>query len=199
MTKRKGKAGRARKTHVKDRRLYALDVLLVGGPVTEEFVRKNKLVLRAIQIRGDQTLEVLHGAIFDAFDREEEHMYEFQLGGREAMDPKATCYVLPMALEGPFPQENLGGVVTRTTVGALGLKVGDVFFYWFDFGDDWWHQINVTAIDETAPPGHYPKVTNRVGQSPPQYMDWDEDDDEEDDEDTEDDDEMEREKDDDKG
>ena len=38
-------------------------------------------------IRGDQTLEDLHHAIFDALGREEEHMYEFQLGGTGPMDP----------------------------------------------------------------------------------------------------------------
>jgi len=53
------------------------------------------------------------------------------------------------------------------------LKVGDAFGYWFDFGDDWWHQINVVAIADEAPRGKYPKVTKRVGASPPQYVDWD--------------------------
>ena len=45
--------------------------------------------------------------------------------------------------------------------------------YWFDFGDDWWHQINVLGIDTKIPPGKYPKVAKRVGQSPPQYPDMD--------------------------
>ena len=48
--------------------------------------------------------------------------------------------------------------------------------YWFDFGDDWWHQINVLAIDDKVPKGKYPKVVKRIGKSPPQYVDWDEED-----------------------
>lgn len=40
--------------------------------------------------------------IFDAFDREEEHMYEFQPAGKGPMDPKARRYVLPMAMEEPI-------------------------------------------------------------------------------------------------
>jgi hypothetical protein len=64
--------------------------------------------------------------------------------------------------------------VALTTIGSLGLKVDDAFGYWFDFGDDWWHQINVVAIADEAPRGKYPKVTKRVGKSPPQYVDWDE-------------------------
>jgi len=46
--------------------------------------------------------------------------------------------------------------------------------YWFDFGDDWWHQINVLSVEPKTPQGEYPKITNRVGQSPPQYMGSDE-------------------------
>lgn len=46
--------------------------------------------------------------------------------------------------------------------------------HWFDFGDDWWHQINVVKIEDAAPRGRYPKVTKRVGESPPQYVDGDE-------------------------
>jgi hypothetical protein len=66
------------------------------------------------------------------------------------------------------------GRVDQTTLDALGLKVGRSFGYWFDFGDDWWRQINVEAIDDKAPKGKFPKVTKRVGKSPPQYADEEE-------------------------
>ena len=56
----------------------------------------------------------------------------------------------------------------------LGLKKHQAFGYWFDFGDDWWHQINVVAIDDKAGRGKFPKVIKRIGESPPQYVNWDE-------------------------
>lgn len=40
--------------------------------------------------------------------------------------------------------------------------------------EDWWHQLEVVAIEEGVPRGRLPKVTRRVGESPPQYVDWDE-------------------------
>jgi len=139
----KGKT-RARGWVAKDGRLFTLEVCIVGGPMTEKFIKKNKVVSRTIQIRGDQTLEDLHCAIFDAFDREDEHMYEFQVGGKGPMDPKARRYVLSGAFGNPMPgTPRAAGDLTRTTVGSLGLKEDDAFGYWFDFGDDWWHQINV--------------------------------------------------------
>lgn len=63
--------------------------------------------------------------------------------------------------------------VTKATMASLGLSENDVFGYWFDFGDDWWHQVNVIAIKDKAPKGKYPKVTQRIGASPPQYADFD--------------------------
>ena len=161
-------------TAAQDKRLYTLDVFLVGGPLADEFVEQNPVVSRTIAIRADQTLAELHGAIFTAFDRDEQHLYEFQVGGQGPHDPNATCYGVPMARQHTYGGGKPAGDVTRTRLGSLGLHVGDAFGYWFDFGDDWWHQINVVAIQPEAPAGTYPRVTTRVGASPPQYDDWDE-------------------------
>lgn len=155
-------------------RLYTLEVFILSGPVSEKFTKKNPEMSRTIQIRGDQTLEDLHHAIFDAFDRYDEHMYEFQFG-KGPMDPKARRYVLPGAFETDMGEKNPpAGRVDQTTIESLGLKVGQSFGYWFDFGDDWWHQINVEAIEDKVPEGKFPKVTKRVGESPPQYLEEDE-------------------------
>ncbi len=169
------------KTVVQDHGLYTLDVCLIGGPITDEFSEQNPVVSRTIEIRADQTMAELHVAIFEAFDREEQHMYEFQVGGKGPQDPKAKCYVLPMAMRDTFGGSKPAGDVARTTIGSIGLKVDDAFGYWFDFGDDWWHQINVLDIQTDVPEGTYPRVTKRVGESPPQDDDWDEDDDDEED------------------
>src|SRR5262245_41258238 len=72
-----------------------LEVFLIGGPVTDEFAKKNPVVSRTIEVLGGQTLEDLHHAIFTAFGRFEQHAFEFQLGGKGPMDPQASRYVLP--------------------------------------------------------------------------------------------------------
>jgi hypothetical protein len=167
---RKPAAKEAKQDHV---RLYTLDVFIISGPVSEKFAKKNPVISRTIQIRGDQTLEDLHHAVFEAFDRWDEHMYEFQFG-KGPMDPKALRYVLPSALKVDIGKDKRpAGSVDQTTVESLKLKVDDRFGYWFDFGDDWWHQINVVAIEDMVPKGKLPKVTKKVGKSPPQYADED--------------------------
>lgn len=165
---------RTTQTAGRDQKLYTLDVSIMSGPMAESFLKKNKVIFRAIQIRGDQTLAELHRAIFDAFNREEEHMYEFQIGGEGPMDPQARRYVLPAGMNDFASENKPAGDVKRTTIGSLGLQVEDVFGYWFDFGDDWWHQIDVVAVEEKAVRGTFPKVIKRAGKSPPQYADWDE-------------------------
>lgn len=170
MARKKGTSPRGGKT-AKGKELFTLEVRLIDGPVTEEFVQKNPEVTRTIEIRGDQTLAQLHETLFDAFDRFDEHMYEFQFGKEPAYGGNKR-YVLPFA-EDP----NAEGTI-KAKLGTLGLKEGSSFFYWFDFGDDWWHEIKVVSIRNEAPKGKYPRVSARVGESPPQYEeeeDWEED------------------------
>ncbi len=171
MSKKQGVAKEADQLEPKAPRLYTLEVFIISGPVADKFLKRNPEISRTIQIQGDQTLEDLHHAIFEAFERFDEHMYEFQFG-KGPNDPKGKRYVLPCAFDDGG--RNVAGDVARTTMDSLGLKVDQAFGYWFDFGDDWWHQINVLVIDENGPKGKYPKVIKRVGKSPPQYADEEE-------------------------
>jgi hypothetical protein len=55
----------------------------------------------------------------------------------------------------------------------VGLNEKDVFHYLFDFGDDWWHRIRMQKIYEINPRKKHIKLIKSVGESPPQYMDYD--------------------------
>lgn len=108
-------------------RIYRLVGFIVGGPITEEFAKQNPEMSRTIEMRGDQTLEDLHHAIFAAFEREDEYLDEFQFG-KKAMDPRNKCYVLPSASEDSRPGGRPpAGLVGQTTLDSLGLKQGDPF------------------------------------------------------------------------
>ena len=130
--------------------LYVFEVFLINGPVTEEFIEANPSVSRKIEIKGSQTLADLHKILFKAFDRKEEHLYEFQVGGERPNDPSAKRYGLQSPFAGLSSDDDLAGEVSTTTIASLGLAVDDVFGYWFDFGDDWWHQVDVLEIKGKA-------------------------------------------------
>ena len=143
--------------------MYVVSVYLVNGPISKKFADKENS--RAIEIRGDQTLEQLHYAIFYAYDRWDEHLYEFQFGKRP-FDPVGPTYAAPE----PPPRKKGVGNARATKLDELDLKPDRVFGYWFDFGDDWYHQVRVERIKEAIPTVTYPRVIRRVGKSPPQYQ-----------------------------
>jgi Plasmid pRiA4b ORF-3-like protein/LexA DNA binding domain len=145
--------------------LYVFLVYLTGGPISEKFTQKE--ISRVIEIRGDQTLEELHGAIFKAYDRSDEHLYEFQMGKRP-FDPAGPNY----GVSDSKPTKKGKTRDARTTkLDDLDLKLHRVFGYWFDFGDQWFHQVQLERIEKAIPTVTYPRVIKRVGKSPPQYPD----------------------------
>ncbi len=144
--------------------LYVISVFLQSGPTSKKFA--NKEISRVIEIRGDQTLEQLHHAIFKAYDRWEEHPYEFQFGKRP-FDPDGPNYGVPS----PQKRKKSDGDARTTELDDLGLNPGRAFGYCFDFGAEWYHQVQVDRIEQAIPTVTYPRVIRRVGTSPPQYRD----------------------------
>ena len=105
-------------------------------------------------------------SIFKAYDRWDHHMYEFQFGKRP-FDPDGPKY----RVSSPQQSKKGDGNACTTTLDNLDLNPGRVFGYWFDFGDDWYHQVRVDRIEKAIPTVTYPRVIRRVGKSPPQYRD----------------------------
>jgi hypothetical protein len=56
--------------------VFRFHVRLISGPVAPSYVKKHPdAPSRVIDIRGSQSLDMLHQAIFRAFDRYDPHMY----------------------------------------------------------------------------------------------------------------------------
>ena len=130
-----------------------------------------KSIWRRIALRGSQTLDELHEAIYDAFDR-------------------TTSTSTPSTFRSPVPRAG-HGLATRLNTPARsivktpgrsptcrcamrrrpssvpwGLRPKQVFLYLFDFGDEWWHEITVEQIDATPEKGEYPRVLEKHGRVP---------------------------------
>jgi len=140
-----------------------------------------KVIWRTITIREGQTLNDLHEVIYEAFDREEEHLYSFYLPHSRIKNfdlrkiyKSSDEYTHPYAFEDQGVIENNAQDASTVSIGDLNLKKGQEFYYLFDFGDSWWHQITVEKIGEEADDGTYPRIVERKGKSPEQYPDPDE-------------------------
>ena len=145
-----------------------------------------KSICRKIAIKGVQTLDDLHEAIYDAFDRDDEHLYSFFFPKKSGKINLRKIYNESVEYTSPGMFEGDGGFckedqmnAAKTKIDALIRKKGQVFYYLFDFGDEWWHEITVEETDAKAEKGQYPRVLERKGKSPPQYPDSDEDGEEE--------------------
>lgn len=141
----------------------------------------NKRIYRNIEILENQHLADLHNFIFEAFDRYDEHLYSFFLT-RKAI--KNTNYIYdypeithPMNLEGfsGFAHKKRRNA-EKTKFRDLDLDEKDKFYYLFDFGDDWWHELSVLKIEDASGLKGYPKITKKIGDSPEQYPDYEDDD-----------------------
>ncbi len=124
-------------------------------------------VSRTIELRADQTLHDLHGAIQDAFELDDDHLYVCFLNNRawdrtfEYGDPRGT-----------FPR-----YADAVLLGELPLRRHKRFLYVFDFGDELFHEVRMVGEGTADADGRYPRVVERIGAAPPQYSTFDEDED----------------------
>ncbi len=145
-----------------------------------------KSIWRRIALPGDQTLDDLHEAVFEAFDRFDEHLYSFFFPRSKAkatprsLMRNAVQYTAPLACgDGIFADPEQRNAA-EASLASLKLKPKQKFYYLFDFGDEWWHEITVESVDAQAEKGDYPRVLDSRGVSPPQYPDYDDELDEDD-------------------
>jgi hypothetical protein len=71
----------------------------------------------------------------------------------------------------------------KTKIGDIDLKEKEKFYYLFDFGDEWWHEVTVLRIKPVKTVQAYPKIVKKAGESPEQYPDYEDEEDDEDDQD----------------
>ena len=152
----------------KSDQVYTLKVFLMAGPVD---AGEDEEISREILLLGHHTLHDLHLAIFDAFERWEEHLYEFNLGSSPQDRSRLYFYN-----GGWGDDDEDASDPTTTTLGELDLSENQYFGYTFDMGDAWEHVIEVISIKNGPGKGTYPRMGKKIGTAPPQYPDDDEED-----------------------
>jgi hypothetical protein len=126
-----------------------------------------KSIWRRIAVRTDQTLDDLHEAIFAAFDRDDEHLYAFYF---PPPGTKSLRNVRRNSIEYTSPEADDGGEsAAEVTLESLSLQPKQMFYYLFDFGDEWWHEVTVEQTDAPVDARNYPRLLESKGKSPAQY------------------------------
>jgi len=91
-------------------------------------------ILRRVLVTDDLTFAQLHKVIQAAMGWGDYHMHEFEVGGQRIGDSAPGLFGFGSA---PRP---LSEKKTRLS-DVLGNR--RKFRYWYDFGDDWWHEIAI--------------------------------------------------------
>jgi len=132
--------------------IYTFNVSLKGSPK----------VWRRIEVKGNQNLNHLHEAIFEAFERYDEHLYAFFMSNKPG-DGSSEYGI-------PYPERKTKSA-RRARIDSLALKPKQKFLYLFDFGDEWWHSVQLLDIRREEGKGKYPRIIESQGEAPPQYDD----------------------------
>lgn len=131
-------------------------------------LKYQKRIWRKISVRGDQSLATLHDAIFNAFDRYDDHLYSFYFSSKPTSTSRNR---LDGALRYGCPYSESDDRANITRIDSLPLKLKGQFEYLFDYGDEWWHEITLTEIQPLQNEVIYPIIIESRGDSPAQYPD----------------------------
>lgn len=132
-------------------------------------VALNNKIWRRIAIRDDATLYTFSDFILDSMEFDDDHLHEFTYRNAIGREISVT-----------HPDADSDLSTEEVQVGELGLTVGRVMTYVFDFGDWWEFQITLEAIKPNDDAIKVGQILEIHGEAPPQYPDDDFEDDEDD-------------------
>jgi len=139
--------------------------------IFEVALMSDRRIWRRVALRGSQTLDHLHWAIYGAFDRSHEHLYSFffplpgSKGAARLRD--AQEYVSPVAYEGvAVPEDGASLNADRARLDRLELRSGQTFYYLFDPSTPCWHEVIVMEVEGEPEKGPYPRLLEKEGASP---------------------------------
>jgi len=115
-------------------------------------------VWREVEIASSTTLARLHDVLQVLMDWEDCHLWAFEAGEKR--------------FEPPDPETNTkltaGDDPNRMTLGALLRGRGASLRYNYDFGDDWWVDIQLAAVGDPQPNVRYPRCLAGERAGPPE-------------------------------
>ncbi|MCP4461058.1 MAG: plasmid pRiA4b ORF-3 family protein [Cytophagales bacterium] len=127
-------------------------------------------VYRRILVPSETSLLQLHFIIQLSMGWKFEHLFQFQ--DRRA-EPNLVAGIPDDFDEDDFSpfgrrtRKQPADEVALERFAVSGLKS---FWYWYDFGDDWWHKINFQKVSKKDMAGYNGKIqcVEAVGQCPPE-------------------------------
>ncbi len=115
---------------------------------------------RRIAINGKDDFDILSDCILDAFEFDNDHLYQFKYKNR---------FNVNAALNHP---EDEPPYADEALIGDIGLQPGSRLIYLFDFGASWKFIVDLERIDEVDQKIQNGTILESHGDAPDQYPDY---------------------------
>jgi hypothetical protein len=131
----------------------------------------DKKTFRIIEIKGEKSLYELASFILKSFDFDMDHAFGFY-NNIKNLYSSDEIYELFADIDDANPSENAQGVRKAKIYSVFELKKKMALL--FDYGDEWIFLVECKSIADPLEKTRYPRIVEKVGKSPEQYPDYDE-------------------------
>jgi len=126
------------------------------------------LIWREVLVPSDIRLDRLHQVIQIAMGWEDCHLHEFSAGKRGPTELRFGSRKAQVDLGSGFGDAPPLRDECKATLLDLAPVKGSKFVYWYDFGDDWLHDVVVKAVGQPAAGLPVPGCARAAGGCPPE-------------------------------
>jgi len=105
-------------------------------------------IWRALELRSDMSLDLVHAVLQGAFDWTDSHLYRFSLGAGDSFAPQNQLYLCPFDVE---DGEVEGIPVQEVRLDQTLQEPGDTLHYVYDYGDNWDLTLRLEAVLPLGP------------------------------------------------
>ncbi len=114
-------------------------------------------IWRRLEVPADYSFDRLHEALNAAMGWLDLHLHEFEVAGKRY----GTDVDMSVEADATLPERDL-------VIGDVARAGERLIAYWYDFGDDWWHTVEVEALGPPQEGVFYPRCTDGAGACPPE-------------------------------
>ena len=115
-------------------------------------------IWRRLEVPAGYRLDELHRALNVAMGWLDYHLHEFRIGDFRYGAPDADMVAMG---DKTLAEENI-------VIGQLARARTTRFAYCYDFGDDWWHTIDIESVGPAQAGVFYPRCADGAGCCPPE-------------------------------
>ncbi len=122
-------------------------------------------IWRRFQVTGSTKLSALHRTLQVVMGWENAHLHRFEINGVEYGTGPGSCHKDPALKDVVAPRLDIRRSQVRRRPWS---DVPTVFFYEYDFGDGWGHELRVEKVSKPDPRLSYPRCLAGARAAPPE-------------------------------